>query len=158
MKKGIFLTAIILMVTLIVSAISIYTIGQSPYKEAKQEALAVAKKEAGVTDVQEFYWYNGSKTYFSVVGNTAEGAGKVVIIDQKNGKATVLNQNETITKKQAIQLTVQAKKPKKILSARIGIEEKVPVWEVAYKQDNGRLGYYFITLKTGDWIKDIGNI
>ena len=47
---------------------------------------------------------------------------------------------------------------KKILETRIGMEKGVPIWEVAYKEENGRLGYHIITLKDGEYVRDIGNI
>ena len=33
-----------------------------------------------------------------------------------------------------------------------------PVWEVNYRTKNQRIGYYYISAKNGQWIKDIENI
>lgn len=161
MSKKIIMIAVALMLTVIVGSVSIYTTGNKSYRESREQAAEIAEKKAGIEKVDEFYWYNGKKSYYTVVGSTKKKDNKVVIINSDkdtSGNTVVLDQGDTITRKQAIQLTNQAKKTVQIIEARIGMEEDTPIWEVAYKHENGHLGYYVVSLKTGEWIKDIENI
>lgn len=158
MKKNIFIGSLILMLAIIVFSVSIYQASSNPYQKAEKEAFTIAQESAGVTSLDEFYWYNGDQTYFTVIGPNQEQTPVVVIIAQDGGTATTFNLEDVVSEKQAIQLTRQAVKPKEVLEARIGIEEDTAVWEVAYKQENGQLGYYIISLETGEWIKGIENI
>lgn len=107
---------------------------------------------------EEFYWYNDSETFFAVVGKTEEETELVVLINQDNGETTSIPVEETITKQQAIQRTREARQPAKILEARIGMDNNTPIWEVSYRNENGRLGYYILNLKDGEWLKTIDNI
>ena len=106
----------------------------------------------------DFYWYNGTQTYFTVTGLNEENEEIVAIVAQDGGATTVLNKKDLVTEKQAIQLAKKETNAKEVLEARIGIEKDIAVWEVAYKQENGRLGYYVLSLETGEWIKGIENI
>ena len=158
MKKNIFIVSIVVMIVVIAFSISVYQTASKPLHKAEDEAFAVAKSSAGIAKVDDFYWYNGTETYFTVTGTNQEDEAVIAIVAQDGGETTVLNQADIITEAEAVQLTRQAVNPKEILEARIGIEEDTPIWEVAYKQENGRLGYYVLTLETGEWIKGIENI
>lgn len=158
MKKNIFIVSIVVMIAVIAFSISVYQTASSPLHKAEDEAFAVAKSSAGLTKVDDFYWYNGTKTYFTVTGTNQEGEAVIAIIAQDGGAATVYNQADIITEAEAVQLTKQATTPKEILEARIGMENGTAIWEVAYKQENGRLGYYVLSLESGEWIKGIENI
>lgn len=158
MKKNIFIVSIIVMIAVIAFSVSVYQTASKPLHKAQDEAFAVAKSSAGLTKVDDFYWYNGTETYFTVTGTTQEDEAVIAIVAQDGGATTVLNQADVITEAEAVQLTRQATTPKEILEARIGMEDGTPIWEVAYKQENGRLGYYVLSLETGEWIKGIENI
>lgn len=158
MKKNIFIVSIVVMIAVIAFSISVYQTASNPLHKAEDEAFAVAKSNAGLTKVEDFYWYNGTATYFTVTGANQDGEAIIVIVAQDGGATKVFNQANIITEAEAVQLTKQAVEPKEILEARIGIENGSAIWEVAYKQKNGRLGYYVLSLETGEWIKGIENI
>ncbi|MBM6613733.1 DUF5590 domain-containing protein [Desemzia sp. RIT804] len=158
MKKNIFIVSIVVMIAVIAFSISVYQTASNPLHKAEDETFAVAKSSAGLTEVDDFYWYNGTETYFTVTGTNQEGEAIVAIVAQDGGATTVFNQADVITESEAIQITKQAANPKEILEARIGMEKGKAIWEVAYKQENGRLGYYVLSLETGEWLKGIENI
>lgn len=158
MKKKVLIVSIILMIVVIVFSISVYRTANAPLRRAEKEAFAVAKDASGLTEVTDFYWYNGTQTYFTVTGLNEENEEIVAIVAQDGGATTILNKKDLVTEKQAIQLAKKETNAKEVLEARIGIEKDIAVWEVAYKQENGRLGYYVLSLETGEWIKGIENI
>lgn len=158
MKKGIVLTLTIVMAIVVVGSWYIYYVGHQPMAEAKKEATSIAKKEANLKEVDKFYWYNGTETYFTLTGSNQKDEKIIVIVAKKGGKTQVIKQSDAISESDARSLTREAKKPKRILESRIGIEKDVPVWEVVYKEENGRLGYHVVKLKDGEYIRDISNI
>lgn len=157
MKKLLIGLAIGLGFLVVVSA-AILQRGMSPYRQARTEAVSYAEQHTDLAQVDDFYWYNGTQTYFTVTGTDSQGTPIVVIIQQDGGQTMVLNEEETITESEAIQLTQEAKQPDKILEARIGVEEGIPVWEVSYRNENHTIGYYVVSLETGEWVKSIENI
>ncbi|WP_407390137.1 DUF5590 domain-containing protein [Carnobacterium jeotgali] len=158
MKKGILITSAVVMSVILVFSITLLMISQDPIKKAEKETVAIAKETAGLVKTTDFYWYNRDKTYFSVAGLNEADEEVLVIVAKDGGKTIVLNQDEFITEQQAKELTREDKGAVDILEARIGLEGDTPIWEISYKQKNGRLGYYVLTAKSGKWVSDIENI
>ena len=158
MKKGILITSAIVLSVILVCSITLLLISQDPIKKAEKETVAIAKESAGLVKATDFYWYNRDKTYFSVSGLNESDEEIMVIVAKDGGATMVLNQDEFITEQQAKALTREDKGEVDILEARIGLDGETPIWEISYKQENGRLGYYVLTAKSGKWVSDIENI
>ena len=147
-----------ILVLVIVTAFFVGVSAQRPYKQAKLEAFELAKQKGDIQTPNHFYWYNGEETYFSVTGTSSNQEELVVFIQQDTGKVFVYPGAGMITKEEAISRVVEDKRPEKILEARMGLLNNEPIWEVSYKQQNGRLGYYVLSMETGQWISNIENI
>ncbi|WP_035053069.1 cell wall elongation regulator TseB-like domain-containing protein [Carnobacterium pleistocenium] len=158
MKKAILITLAVVMSVVLVFSITLLMISQDPMKDAEKETTAIAKETAGLVTVSDFYWYNRSETYFSVFGLNETDEEIMVIVAKDGGKTIILNQDEFITEQEAKELTREDKGSVDILEARIGLEGELPIWEISYKEENGRLGYYVLTAKSGEWVSDIENI
>lgn len=157
MKK--FLTSIlVIMLVLVFSVILIITRSLSPYNQAKAETTELAGRKADLREVKDFYWFNGNETYFTITGSNSEGASIVVIVQQDGGEIKVLDEEDTISKERAIQLTVQREMPHKILEARIGQYNDTPVWEVSFELENDSIGYATFSLTSGKWVRTVKNI
>ena len=158
MKKSIISLLTIIMGVVIVFSIFVYMESRRPLLQARQETMKIAQESSDLVSANKFYWYNNKRTYFSVSGVNKKEENMVVIVEQKGGNATVLNPGEFISENEAKKIAYTEKKPKKMLETRMGIDNGVPIWEVAYEQKNGKLGYYIVTAKDGKWVKDIKNI
>lgn len=156
--KKIFIGLAVFLIMLIAGTIVLYRRSVAPYNNSKNQAFEYAMTHSEIITPEEFYWYNDSETFFAVVGKTEEETELVVLINQDNGETTSIPAEETITKQQAIQRTREARQPEKILEARIGMDNNTPIWEVSYRNENGRLGYYILNLEDGEWLKTIDNI
>ncbi|WP_018658748.1 DUF5590 domain-containing protein [Allofustis seminis] len=132
--------------------------GIRPLNQARDETIALAKAKAGLKDAKDFYWYNGTETYFTLLGSDEEDEEIYVIVKQKGGDILTLAVDETLSKSDAIQQTISECNPQKILEARIGVIDEVPIWEVSFLSKNNRLGYYIIQLEDGQWLRTLENI
>ncbi|SEK36765.1 Uncharacterized protein YpmB [Carnobacterium iners] len=157
MKKGL-ISLLVIVLGVIIFSIFIYMKSRQPFMQARDEAINIAKESTDLVTVEKFYWYNNKKSYFSVSGMNEKEEPIIVIVEQDGGKVVVLNPGEFISESVAKKIATTELKPKQILETRIGLEEGVPVWEVTYEQDNGKLGYYILSAKEGNWLKDIKNI
>lgn len=151
-------TVLVLMLSFIFIVILILTRSLSPYNQAKSETTELAQRRADLVEVQDFYWFNGEETFFTVVGTNTENTSIVVIVQQDGGEVNVLNENDTVSKEEIIQKTIQREQPLKVLEARIGKHQEKPVWEVSFEQENGSIGYVTFALTSGEWIRTIKNI
>lgn len=157
-KKTMVIVLTVLMAAIIVFSAVLYNKAVRPLRRAESETAEIAAETAGLTQVDNFYWFNSAETSFAITGTNQEGEQLIVIVEQNGGNTTILNQADSITEQQATQLAVDAKNPEELLETRIGMEDGVPVWEVSYKNENGRLGYYVVTVADGEWVRDIENI
>lgn len=156
--KKFFIGLTVFLIMLIIGSIVLYRRSVAPYNNSKEEAFEYATTHSDIITPEEFYWYNDTETFFTVVGKTEEDTELVVLINQDNGDVTSIPIEETISKQSAIQKTREARQPDKILEARIGMDNNIPIWEVSYRNENGRLGYYILSLEDGEWLRTIDNI
>ena len=157
-KKNVIVGTIVLLFLMIVSSYTIFYRSQQPILQAEKEATAIAEENANIQKVQDFYWYNGSETYFTLAGIDDNNEELYVIIKKDGGETTILNTAEVITESEAKSITQADKNPERILEARLGMENEEPVWEVTYKNANDTICYYLISAISGKWLKDIENI
>lgn len=157
LKKFLIATLIFLSL-LIIGATTTLNKSLSPLRQAQAETIDLAERNADLVSAEEFYWYNGNETYLTVTGKNSVGEAIIVIVKQEGGAIEVLNQDETLPKSEAIKKVAELEGPLRILEARIGIHEEIPVWEISFRQENGRIGYTMFSLSTGEWIRTIKNI
>ena len=62
------------------------------------------------------------------------------------------------TRKQPLKLLKKNLHVEKILHVTLGMEEDDPVWEVAFKSENGKLNYVYVFFENGQWWKRILNL
>lgn len=156
--KKVIIGLVIVMSMLIIGSVYLYSQSIEPYSQAKSDTIAYVSERTTISEIGEFYWFNGEETYFTLTGTNEEGEERIYIVQQQGGQITTLSADDTVTKQEAIQQTKQERQPEKILNARIGILDETPVWEITYRNDNNRLGYYVINLRNGEWIRTIDNI
>ncbi len=63
-----------------------------------------------------------------------------------------------ISAEKAIANVQQELKVKTVLHVTLGMEEEGPVWEVAFKGENGKLNYVYVFFEDGQWWKRILNL
>lgn len=156
--KKIIIGLVIIMSILIVGATFLYQQSNQSYARAKADTIDYVAERTTLSRVNDFYWYNGTETYLTITGENEDGEERLYIVQQAGGEITSLSAESGLSEQEAIQLTVEARQPSRILNARIGMIDENPVWEVTYRNDNDRLGYYVIDLRTGEWLQTIDNI
>lgn len=156
--KKILTTLIIMMLFLILAVTTVVTRSLSPYNQAEAEATELAQRRADLAEADDFHWYNGEETFFTVTGTDTEGTPIIVIIQQDGGAVEVLNQEETISEEEVINQVISREEPEQILEARIGMYNDSPIWEVSFKRENDSLSYAMFSLTSGEWIRTIQNI
>lgn len=146
------------MLLLILSVTTIVTRSLSPFQQAEAETIELASRRADLVNADEFYWYNGDESFFTVTGTNSEGTEIIVIVQQDGGAVEVILQEDARDEYEVIQETQTRENPERILEARIGIYENQPIWEVSFRQANGSVGYAIYSLTSGEWIRTIKNI
>ncbi|GEN50662.1 cell wall elongation regulator TseB-like domain-containing protein [Alkalibacterium pelagium] len=157
MKKFIIGLAITLSLV-IIGAIILYQRSTNTYSRAEADTIAFVRERTNLNQVEDFHWYNGTETYLTVTGTNEEGQERIYIVQQAGGQITSFSAENTISEQEAVRMTREARDSVKILNARIGMIDDTPVWEISYRNENDRLGYYIVNLQTGEWLRTIDNI
>ncbi|WP_409288916.1 DUF5590 domain-containing protein [Peribacillus sp. SCS-37] len=124
-----------------------------PKKAAFAELEQAAERE-GLAETDEYYLYHGSKSYSVAVGKDKSGKRKVLWIpSEKNGDVIKADYDSGITRQQVINQVRRERKPDKILSVKLGMENDVPLWEVIYQNEAKQINYEYFDFKTGDMLK-----
>lgn len=146
------------MLLLILAVTAVITRSLTPFNQAEAETIELASRRADLVEVEDFYWYNGEETFFTITGINSQDKAIIVIVEQDGGAIEVIEQTNAMTEFEAISQTVERDNPEKILEARIGMYANDPVWEVSFRLENGSIGYTMFSLTTGEWVRTIKNI
>lgn len=125
-----------------------------PKHKAEDLAFEIAKAEAGLKAMDEFYLYHGKESYSVVVGTTSSRQKQIVWIpDNDRDRIVIENVANGKTKEEILSIVQQNIDSEKIISVKLGMENSVPLWEVTYKDRSGRYNYDYYDFKTGEWLK-----
>jgi uncharacterized protein YpmB len=157
MKKWI-IFIVIFVVVILGLLIKVYFTSVDPVKAAEKKAVAQANEEISLKEVEDFHIYNGLETVNVLEGKSTKGEKIIVWIPEKSKKVFVKKAKDGLSKEEAIQKLLQEKKPKKIISVRLGMEKNIPLWEIYYRSKNNLINYYYVHFETGEWLKKIENL
>ncbi|MGG0668188.1 DUF5590 domain-containing protein [Sporosarcina koreensis] len=153
-----FIGAFLLALSLIIIVIVFYN-ANSPFSHAQQKAETAALKSDALKSVERTEIYNGSVSMVTVFGKDDEGNEKAVFIEGKTGE--ILDEvamKDGIDAQAAIKAVRAELSAEKILHVVLGLEDGQPVWEVAFKGENGKLNYVYVFFENGEWWKRILNL
>ncbi|MDN4608711.1 DUF5590 domain-containing protein [Sporosarcina highlanderae] len=153
-----FIVAFLLFLTLFITVIVLYN-ANKPFSSVQNKAETIAMKNGSLQSVDHAEIYNGTISMITVYGKDADGIKKAVFVDEKTEK--VLDEvvlKDGIDAQTAVETVKSELQMKKILHVALGLEEGHPVWEVAFKSENGKLNYVYVFFENGEWWKRILNL
>lgn len=153
-----FIAAFLLALSLVIIVIVFYN-ANKPFSTAQQDAETAALKTGALQSVEHSEIYNGTVSMVTVFGKDDEGNEKAVFIEGKTGEIIdEVAMKDGIEAHAAIKTVKAELQVEKILHVTLGLEEGHPVWEVAFKGDNGKLNYVYVFFENGEWWKRILNL
>ena len=158
MKKKITVVALLFIVIGITASVILYQVSRNPLDHQADEALKRVEAETAIVKVKDTSFYNGSKSYMVVTGENEQKEKLVAWVPNKKGKIIEEKWADGISKDQAINKLNDEKKPKELLSVRLGYESVGPVWEMTYLDQQDNLNYYYLLFSTGEWWRKIENL
>lgn len=140
--------------------INIYINALEPKKDAETLATKIALDETDIKTVESFSLFNGSSSYYVVKGKNDSEETLIAWIPERkeNRKIVVKKEKDGISRDEAIQKLYDKKKPEKIMSVKLGMENNIPLWEIYYRSNEDLINYYYVDFETGEWLKDIQNL
>lgn len=150
-KIVILFSCIVALLLLILFSAIFYIRASRPIRQAKEEAIQLAKEHVPLKRVDQFYWFTREATYFSLIGETEAGENVVVIIPKTGDKMLIFDEKDGLTETQAREIVREMVPEEKIKKTTLGVFEEQVVWEVMTKV-NDELRYYLIDFKEGELV------
>ncbi len=153
-----FITVFLIVLTVII-VVTVFYSANKPLTSAKEQASDQAIKSGQLVSVDSVQIYNGTQSFMTVFGVNEKGEEIAVFVDENSEKDFgTVKLEDGITSKQAVSTVKEELDVKKVLHVTLGVEEAGPVWEVAFKSDNGKLNYVYVYFESGLWWKRILNL
>lgn len=158
--NAILLSAAIVLLTLLIFGILIFTHSTKPRREMEAQAVEIAQKYADMDKdkVDRFYWFTWNKTYYSVLGTNTDGKKVIAIIPKDGGNVRVVNQSEGYSENKIRALMSANYGNPTVKKVTLGYYKDEPVWEVVAENKDKELTYYLLSFKSGEEVKAVNNI
>jgi uncharacterized protein YpmB len=125
----------------------------SSKEESEQKAIERAKEEGDLTTIIDVDTYRGNETYVVVIGENEEHEKMVVWVPEKGDDIEVKPLSAGISEKEALAILKTEYSPKKVISAKLGMEKGIPLWEITYIDEQDRYSFYYVRFEDGAFIK-----
>ncbi|WP_033542233.1 cell wall elongation regulator TseB-like domain-containing protein [Planococcus sp. CAU13] len=142
----------------IVLTILILILGNSPFSNAENKAIAQVKDENRLTEINRSYVYSNKQKSVTVIGTDEEGQLKAVFVPIDGEEMAETSLEGKITPKQARGIALDGMDVKEVLHTKLGIEDNNVVWEVVFLTKNYKLNYVYISADDGSVWKRILNL
>jgi uncharacterized protein YpmB len=157
LKKWITILIIIFVVLVGITG-TIYATAMKPVKSAEEKAISIAEKKIKLDKVDHFHLYHGVETVYVLEGIDKKGQKVIVWVPEKSRNVVVRKAKNGLTRQEAIKKLLEKRTPQKIVSAKLGMENGIPFWEIYYLSDGDLINYYCVDFKTGEMVKRIENL
>jgi uncharacterized protein YpmB len=139
--------------------VSFYNEITSVNASSEQRAASEAKEVFKLIEVSNVGFYHGTNSYQVVQGKNVEDE-EIIVWVSNNPKIKPFSRkvSEGITKDKVKQLIDQQLEYKKIIDIRLGAENKVPLWEVTYIDQEDRYSFYYVAFKDGTYLNKKYNL
>lgn len=142
-----------------VMAITIFYSAHKPMTSEKEEASEKAIRSGQIQTVKEVQPYNGTSSIMTVIGENKAGENIAVFVQNtEEAQFPEVKLTDGISAEKAMNAVLKEQKVTKILHVFLGLEDNEPIWEVAFKNEHGKLNYVYIHFEDGEWVKRILNL
>lgn len=153
-----FITVFLLTLFTVIT-IAIFYNANKPLSTEKKKAVEAAEQTGQIETVLDVQPYNGTSSFVTVFGENPEGEKVAVFVDgSKDDMFEEVKLADGISADEAMEIVLKEQKVDKIMHVLLGIEDDEPIWEVAFKNEHGKLNYVYIQFRDGEWVKRILNL
>lgn len=131
--------------------ISTYQSSISPLTKEKKLAEELAISEGYLKNVATSDYYHGKEDAIVLIGK--DDINEEMIAWVQDEDIIVRKKSEGLTKTEVIDKVISERNPKEIHKVKLGIENKIPLWEVVYIDNQGRFNYYYAAFENGELLK-----
>jgi uncharacterized protein YpmB len=124
-----------------------------PIRKSESEALQFLQESIDIDEIIVADYYHGTESFHVFQLTDQEGDELIVWVPNTLDMYVVKQKNEGINFEDVKQFIERELTPKRLISIKLGMENSIPLYEITYIDQQDRLSYYFISFKTGTYLK-----
>lgn len=183
MKKLITLAGFAGVAAVAVSVYAVYSAAFSPLDERRASAVEAAEQEYELQEIREIDYFHGAVSYQVIDAVDASGEEVYVFVeeplpeeesaeehdetensgneeneteesdDETERDVIILNKNDGISADEAVSIAASEADISRFVSVKAGFISDTPVYEIRYRDSEGRFGYYYVSFEDGDYLR-----
>ncbi|WP_078428471.1 DUF5590 domain-containing protein [Alkalihalobacterium alkalinitrilicum] len=153
MKKWVITIVCLLLLTTTGLSVYFYKMMRSPIDEHEQLAVQRVLNDTDVETVEGVSFYHGTESYIVIQGLNTEDKPVIAWVGNEDERIIVKNADDGLSKEEVMQFAIRELAPKKLISTRLGMENRLPIYEITYIDENDRYSFYYITFEDGTFVK-----
>jgi uncharacterized protein YpmB len=153
MSKIISAIVIILTVVVVWQSVHFYSTVKTPIQKIESEALRYLEENVELDHISYIDFYHGTESFHVFEGADENEEEFIIWVPNTLETFIMKPKNAGITLEDVLLFTQRELNPKQLISVKLGMENLVPLYEIIYKDQQGRYSYYFISFKDGSYLK-----
>ncbi|MBU8907285.1 cell wall elongation regulator TseB-like domain-containing protein [Desertibacillus haloalkaliphilus] len=153
MKKWMLISSIVIIVVIVISSYFFYQSVREPLIVEQEKARHYLINEGVLETIETMDFYHGTHTYYVAKGYDSNQKEKIVWVDEGLEETFTRTGQDGLSEDDVRQLVSDELNVAKLISIRIGIEKRIPVYEVTYLDEDDRYSYYYMTFDDGTFMK-----
>ncbi len=158
MKKWIILIICLFIVLSFISFSLFYQQSRKTVTKAENKVAQLSIDQHKLVTVEKTYIYHGNSTSYVATGINSSKDKVAIFYSNKWQYIKSIDFSNGTSEKTAVNKLYKEENPDKILSISLGIEDHIPIWEMAYLDHDQHLNYYYVEFESGDWWRKISNL
>ncbi len=153
MKKIISFFALIISVIFVWQGINFYSVIKAPLIQEQNQAFTFVKENTNIQVIDDVDFYHGKEPFYIFKGKNDIEESVIIWVPESLDTYVIKRQDEGISLQEVFDFTERELNAKQIISIKLGMESSIPLYEIIYKDQQGRYSYYFISFKDGSYLK-----
>lgn len=151
-KKWLFIIIFVIAVVIGIFAYFYMSI-RSPIKEDAKRAVEYVLEHTEIVQVDKTEFYNGTRDYQVIFGKDKNGTEWIVWYNDEEKDVIKRKKADGLSEQDVLKIVKKELNIEKTEKIRLGIENRLPVYEVIYLEDGDRFAYYYLTFDDGTFVK-----
>lgn len=144
---------IILFIVGIWQGFGFYSHINDPIQKSESEALRFLQESIDIDQINVADYYHGTESFHVFQLTDQDGDELIVWVPNTLETYVVKQRTEGISFEDVKQFIEKELSLKQLISIKLGMENSIPLYEITYIDQEDRLSYYFISFKTGTYLK-----
>lgn len=149
---------IVFIIIFYIASILVFYRAGTTSRNTDRQITRLANQQTPIRNVQNYYHLDRGVSSYSLKGISAKGKVYYFIFLPHSKKAYLYNSKKSVSEKQIKNIFENSHANRIIKTVNLGWYQGNPVWEVAYQNHQGNLGYSLYDFKNGKELNQVDNL